>query len=301
MKNIKYMQRLLGLAALALALFACEPQMDDAIEVGAPPTESQVDFDIASGGDDFTFVLKNKSSVVGITHWDLGDGTKTSTTQPSFKVSLPEVRTITLTLVTKSGYISKSKKLTQTKTDYSLFNKPEFVALSGGSTSTTGKTWVLDAATRGHIGVGSSDGNGNGLEWWAAGPYEKAGTGLYDDEINFKLVGFAATYNNKGVSYVKEYRAKDAALSAFYKNGRANNGDWDVDYTPQPGTWMINERGGKKYLKLAGATPIFPCFDVGAKDNEYEIVSITDNLLELTCYSSYESWTKWHYFLVPKK
>ncbi len=51
---------------------------------------------------------------------------------------------------------------------------------------------------------------------------------------------------------------------------------------------------------MSGAKPIFPNFDVGAKNNEYKIVKVEENLLELTCLSSYEDWTNWHFQLVPK-
>ena len=50
-------------------------------------------------------------------------------------------------------------------------------------TSADGKVWVMDSASKGHLGCGESAANAAG--WWSAGPEEKAGTGLYDDEITF--------------------------------------------------------------------------------------------------------------------
>lgn len=50
-------------------------------------------------------------------------------------------------------------------------------------TSAEGKVWVLDTEAKGHLGCGESAANPAG--WWSAGPGEKAGTGLYDDEITF--------------------------------------------------------------------------------------------------------------------
>ena len=55
----------------------------------------------------------------------------------------------------------------------------EFLA----GTSAEGKVWVMDSASKGHLGCGESAANAAG--WWSAGPEEKAGTGLYDDEITF--------------------------------------------------------------------------------------------------------------------
>lgn len=50
-----------------------------------------------------------------------------------------------------------------------------------------GKVWVMDSAAQGHLGCGDSVDNAAG--WWSAGPAEKAGTGLYDDEVTFYADG----------------------------------------------------------------------------------------------------------------
>ena len=46
-----------------------------------------------------------------------------------------------------------------------------------------GKVWVMDNMAQGHLGCGNSV--ATPAEWWSAGPDEKAGFGLYDDEITF--------------------------------------------------------------------------------------------------------------------
>ena len=50
-----------------------------------------------------------------------------------------------------------------------------------------GKAWVMDSAAQGHLGCGESVDTPAG--WWSAGPAEKAGTGLYDDEVTFYADG----------------------------------------------------------------------------------------------------------------
>lgn len=55
----------------------------------------------------------------------------------------------------------------------------ELLAGTGGA----GKVWVMDSSAKGHLGCGESLENPAG--WWSAGADEKAGTGLYDDEITF--------------------------------------------------------------------------------------------------------------------
>lgn len=294
MKKAKYIQKLVGLAALILVMFACAPEMDEGVDIGAAPTADQLDFSITPGNTDFKFVLNNTSSVTGIASWDLGNGSKSTEASPTVNFPMPGEYTITMTLITKGGVASKSKKVVQTKTDYSIFTDPKFIFLSGGTNAAAGKTWVLDSLVTGHIGVGPA--GTIGLEWWAAGPLAKAAVKvLYDDEINFKVNGFVATLTNHGKSYVKGF----VSTSTGYSNGYVLDSDFVVDYTPSPGTWFIEDKGGKSYLTLGGPTPMFPCFDVGATNGSYEILKIEENALELVTIDRVEG-NAWHYKLIPK-
>ncbi|HBL75606.1 MAG: hypothetical protein A2W90_05140 [Bacteroidetes bacterium GWF2_42_66] len=291
---MKYIQKLAGMAAFILVMFACSPEMDDVVDIGAEPTEDQLDFTITPGTTDFKFVLKNTSSVTGIVSWDLGNGSKSAEISPTATYPLPGEYTIKMTMVTRGGIATKSKTLTQTKTDYSIFTDEKFIFLSGGVDDLDGKTWVLDSLSSGHLGVGKA--GTVGLEWWAAAPLAKAAVKvLYDDEINFKINGFAATLINHGQSYVKGF----VKTSTGYSNPREKDSDFIVDYTPSPGTWFIEEKSGKSYLTLSGATPMFPCFDVGATNGSYEILKIEANLLELVTIDRVEG-NAWHYQLIPK-
>ena len=301
MKKIRYISRLAGILAVVLAVNACEPQMADKPEVGAAPSSDQLSFTITPGSDEFNFVIENTSTVTGIASWDFGNGTKATGNSNVARYPMPGDYTVAMTLVTRGGLATITKTLTQSETDFSIFTDPVYVNLTGGIDDADGKTWVLDVATPGHLGVGPLD-DPTAMTWWAAAPYDKDGTGLMDDEITFKLDGFAVTYDNKGVSYVKAYRANDPALASVYLNPRENKGDWDVDYTtPVSGTFNIIEVSEGNYtITLNGEKPIFPCFDVGAKDNTYTIRKVEENLLELTCFESYEGWNNWHYYLIPK-
>ena len=50
-------------------------------------------------------------------------------------------------------------------------------------TDAAGKVWVMDNMAPGHLGCGETVDNPAG--WWSAGADEKAGFGMYDDEITF--------------------------------------------------------------------------------------------------------------------
>jgi PKD repeat protein len=279
MKKYKFMFRISGILAIIAMMIACEPQMAEKPDIGLPPSDDQLDFTITPGSDAYRFVMTNTSSVTGIPSWDLGNGSKSGATVAVGYYPLPGTYTVTMTLVTRGGTVKKSKTLTTTETDYSIFNDPVTIALSGGIAATDGKTWAIDSLAPGHMSVGP--GGTDGTSWWAAAPLEKsAAKVLYDDLLTFKLDGFVVTYVNHGKSFVKGGRETDPA----YSNPVATTGDWAVDYpNPQPGVWSLEKRGSKTILKLAGSTPIFPCYDAGAKDGEYEIVSIDENFLDLLC------------------
>jgi len=311
MKKYKYMTRITGILAIIALMVACEPQMADKPDIGLPPTADQLDFTITPGSDEFNFVITNTSSVTGIPSWDFGNGTKGTGQSKVVRYPMPGDYTIKLTLVTRGGTATLTKSLTQTETDFSIFTDPVYVNLTGGVDDADGKTWVVDSESKGHFGVGDvtkalaagtnwtvADGS---VVWWAADPNIKSGTGAYDDELTFILTDFVVNYDSKGVSYVKAYVKDDPAMASIYLNPRLNKDDWDVDYaTPVTGSWSIVESNGANYIVINSATPIFPGLDVGAKDNTYKILQVTENLLELTCESSYENWTVWHYYLIPK-
>lgn len=86
----------------------------------------------------------------------------------------------------------------------------------------TSKTWVLDSEANGHIGCGPDQANAAG--WWAAGPNEKAGFGLYDDEITFYADG--KIYINKDVTAIGP--------------GTTQSEDYDIDWTVQESTYTLN-------------------------------------------------------------
>jgi hypothetical protein len=299
MKKNKNIFRISGILAILLLLVACDPQMKDKPDIGPAITADQVTFTVTQGTDAFHFVVTNTSDPVGISYWDFGNGVKGYGQTDTVYYPLEGVYTVQLTFVSKNGYVIKSQSVTQDETDYSIFSAPVYVNLTGGIDAVNGKTWKLDRSRWAYIGVGPTD-DPNGWSWWGANPTDKAGTSLVDDEITFKLNGFVVTYDNKGKSYVKEYRKNDPALASVYLNPVQNDGDWDVDYTtPVSGKWAISTSGSTNSLIITSTKPIFPCFDVGAKDNTYLIRQVTPTLLELTCLSSYENWTNWHYYLCP--
>ena len=96
----------------------------------------------------------------------------------------------------------------------------------------TSKTWVLDSEANGHIGCGPDQSNPAG--WWAAGPNEKAGFGLYDDEITFYADGkYVFNPGADGKIYIN----KDVTAIGL---GTTQSEDYDIDWTVQESTYTLN-------------------------------------------------------------
>lgn len=96
----------------------------------------------------------------------------------------------------------------------------------------TSKTWMLDSEANGHIGCGPDQSNPAG--WWAAGPNEKAGFGLYDDEITFYADGkYVFNPGADGKIYIN----KDVTAIG---SGTTQSEDYDIDWTVQESTYTLN-------------------------------------------------------------
>lgn len=292
MKINKIFNYIFILGAIALAFTSCDPQVLDGPQLGPKPSADQLSFTIAQGADEFHPVITNTSSITGIAKWDFGNGNKGSGESATPYYPLSGKYTVTLTLYTSGGSASVTKEYSQDATDYSYFQDPAIIALSGGVDNLNGKTWVADSLAQGHYGVGPA--GSDGTAWWSAAPLDKKGFGAYDDELNFKLNGFVVTYTNHGTSFVKSYQSG----VSFYSNPVDAGGDLTVNYTPEPGTWSISTENGKQYLIMNGPTPIFPTLDVGAVDGKYEILNISENKLELVATGG--DGNAWHYLLIPK-
>lgn len=96
----------------------------------------------------------------------------------------------------------------------------------------TSKTWVLDSEANGHLGCGPDQANAAG--WWAAGPDEKAGFGLYDDEITFYADGkYVFNPGADGKIYINK---EVTAIGP----GTTQSEDYDIDWTVQESTYTLN-------------------------------------------------------------
>ena len=197
MTNLKYLFGFLMLTAL----FACEPEIDDKIDIGTPPSPS---FEIIQGSTPNEFILNNTTEGAFITQWNLGSaGTaegQSATVNFPFKGSYD----ITMTTFTKGGSASIAQSLTVTQDDpNSCFGNFELL------TGCDEKVWKLaPEANAMHIGPNLTE------TWWGNSVDEVTAREChFDDQYIFRSNG-AFEYDNQG---------------AFWADTDGNGNIWPAD------------------------------------------------------------------------
>jgi hypothetical protein len=199
-----------------------------------------------------------------------------------------------------------------------LVSDPVYDFLTGGVGAPNGKTWVLDSLRTGHVRLWKRQTGQESDDKKA--PLFYAGTGMYDDEITFKLLGAECIYENHGQSYshggtidgIAQYRINQLKeMGTVTGVASSPKGDFIVNYTPgmQPQKWSITKReqSGKEnyYLKLTGGAYMFFYRGNQPADIEYRIDSIGENYLRVVheeTYPASRATARWedHYLLVPE-
>lgn len=150
----------------------------------------------------------------------------------------------------------------------------------------TSKTWVLDSEANGHLGCGPDQANAAG--WWAAGPNEKAGFGLYDDEITFYADGkYVFNPGADGKIYIN----KDVTAIG---PGTTQSEDYDIDWTVQESTYTLN---GDVLTFPEGVVIGYVANNESVTNPTYVITENTENKLVIVANFSGISW---QYIYKPK-
>lgn len=150
----------------------------------------------------------------------------------------------------------------------------------------TSKTWVLDSEANGHIGCGPDQANAAG--WWAAGPNEKAGFGLYDDEITFYADGkYVFNPGADGKIYINK---EVTAIGP----GTTQSEDYDIDWTVQESTYTLN---GDVLTFPEGVVIGYVANNESVTNPTYVIIENTEDKLVIVANFSGISW---QYIYKPK-
>lgn len=135
---------------------SCDPQVDDKINIGPPPTAS---FEILEGSSPNDFILVNTTDGAFITQWDLGDNGKREGQEVEVNFPFMGSYDVTMTTFNSGGHGSttRSVEVTQDDPDACFGN---FEILTGCSE----KTWkIAPEESALHIGPSLEE------TWWGNG------------------------------------------------------------------------------------------------------------------------------------
>ncbi len=149
-------------------------------------------------------------------------------------------------------------------------------------TDAAGKVWVMDNTAKGHLGCGESVENPAG--WWSAGPDEKAGFGLYDDEVTFCPDGkYIYNPGQDGKMYI------NWGVTAIGPNPGAEP-DIDIDWTLTESTYEFDG----STITLAPETPlVYVPSDLVWSTPVFHVTELTESHMTLVaenpgCYWQYK-------------
>lgn len=281
-----YLYKPLAVLLLVLTWMGCKVEDPD---LGPAPQSTQVKFNAAPTAANANIVVfKNQSGPVTKTVWDLGNGQTGSGEEITGSYPLAGTYTVKLTIYTSGGFASSTQTVTIATTKPEMLNRPDYNFLTGGGSNVAGKTWVIEKAVSGHLGVGPATSQVS--EWYNAAPNEKAAEGFYDDEMVFTLSNnLKYTYINHGGTFANGANAAGI--------GGATGGDVTVNYTPPTNlSWSITEEGDKKYLTISNNG--FIAYYTGV--SKYQILTLTENEMYLRVADKANAGNAWYLRLAPK-
>ena len=139
-------------------------------------------------------------------------------------------------------------------------------------TEAAGKAWVLDSAVQGHVGCGWDAENAAG--WWAAGPEEKAGFGMYDDVVTFFPDGkYKYDTGADGKMYVNKEVTKVGPGGA--------SEDYDVEYAGIEATYKFD---GEKIVLPEGTPMVYVSSDAIWDSPEFFVTELTETTLKVVTF-----------------
>lgn len=156
--------------------------------------------------------------------------------------------------------------------------------ISGGSE----KTWVMDKATKGHLGCGPS--GTIGLDWWSANPYDKEGFSMYDNQLTFRSNGTFKFDPVDGMIYVN-------AGSGYETSYKTAEEDYVAPAPVGEGTYNFEMEGDNTLLKFPAGSIVGYIPNPEALTNPtYRVITLTTSVLELVIDNG---GIAWHFRYVP--
>ncbi len=188
-------------------------------------------------------------------------------------------------LMNRNG-VSDGSKPFKFKINNTIMDFGKFYTLLCGAATASSKEWRIDNKKEGHLGCGPS--GTTGVEWWHAGPDEKAAFGVYDNRLTFSTEGgYTFDPGESGTMYVNTGCSMWPELN--------DGADFCVPVDKTSSTFEFEVEGEDLYLVFPPKTP-FPyiCNDDLYNNPRYKIESMTPAAIELV---SDNGDIAWHYSL----
>ena len=180
-------------------------------------------------------------------------------------------KTVTVSVIAsgKAGIASTGNVTFSVRKDY--IPTAELVTML---TNDATKTWKVDSAQAGNIGVGPA--TSRVPEWYTAGPNEKSGLGLYDDEYTFTKAGNVFAHKTNNTIFGKKEFLTDFDPSLTGAGDFTLTGTPAANYTEQ---YSYDGVGGAEYIifTMKGHMGLY----VGA--HKYEVLTKTATQMWLRC------------------
>lgn len=280
------MKNIIKLACLLVVLAACKKQtssLEDPIDASTVNIIVQ-----ATSTPNVYRFINAQIGKTAVAKWDLGNSSTATGDTVIGKYPFKGDYIVSLTVFNGITAVTKTVNLSLTNDNVDL--DPVYGLLTGGATAASGKTWVLDSLSDGHVKLINS---GSTTLW---NKLTKTGKGVYDDALTFKLNNKEVVYKNNNGSYchggtidgIAQYRLKELnATWGITTGSTADGGDLIVNYTPNKPVqrWTMEVRNGKHYLQLYDGAFFF-FYRGQANVIEYEITSISENEMVVTHYEN---------------
>jgi PKD repeat protein len=282
MKKILY--SLTWILALQIFLYGCQ---EDEPQLGSVPTAEDAVFNFTPTVQNANIIEFTNSSDAFLKKWEFGNGTKAEGNTVKGIFPLKGTYEVTLTIFNSGGSITSKRTVEIAKTDPTLLDIPIYNKLTGGNGKPEGKTWVIDAFTPAHFGLGPVA--GTAPDWYKAGVNEKAGAGMYDDKYIFKLDAFSYIQQTNGDVFINKQQG------GSFPGAVVNAGDLTAPYNAPEGlSWSITE-GEKTYLTISN--PGFIGYYTGV--STYEVLTLEEDELYLRFVDAAGPEFAWYLRLIP--
>ena len=273
---------------LMVTLSACQEEfsLDE-----VPPTTDDATFTITEDARGGNYLVFTNDAEGFIKQWDFGNGNSAEGDVVTAYYPFEGTYTVTLTIYAAGGSIVSTSEVTVDETDPEICNVEILRLLTGGCDAVNGKTWVIDAGTSGHFGLGPI--TSFGPDWYQAVANEKTGGGLYNDRYTFILNESVFIQETNGDVYLNGGQADN-----FPGAEPSDVGDFTAPYDTTEGLnfALTEDADNNQFINLTQQA--FIGYATGV--SRYQILSISENEMFIRFTDATNTEFAWYHRLITE-